>query len=366
MSDPSSSPTRTRITEAPTPSSTSFPSSTLPALALARTHDREPGSALLSARNRERHLKPGPLGWRARLQLPTISARPGAPSATPVQVTEGDGGYTVERYCVAHRADLLAIERWTKRAEQTDHWRTVSIDGVVTTYGQAITVETTTRSTPEPIQHWLADRSRDRHGNLIVYRHGHRGQPAPPTPEPGVSRALVLQVHGPLEREPLACDTQVSPLTEGVVLQPMVFDVLSLAQIPDRPTTAAERLLLDQARLCFQVSLDEEHIELTLDFGDHQVILPNSTIWFTILTLARERIDDQRSGLHPAEAGWMDVRRLQDMLKITADVLNHHVLRARKALARAGVCDHRNIVERTRVGKIRLGAPRIHITRLGR
>ncbi len=126
--------------------------------------------------------------------------------------------------------------------------------------------------------------------------------------------------------------------------------------------TAAQAMELKELTLRFRVSRDEEHAELVLDDGTASVALPSRAYWYTLLTMARRRRQDVACGICEADAGWMDVEELVGQLKSSIDTINHHVLRARRALSQARVHGYTRIVERRRSpSRIRLGSGKIDI-----
>ncbi len=114
------------------------------------------------------------------------------------------------------------------------------------------------------------------------------------------------------------------------------------------------------------MSRDEEHVELDLIDGTRRVHLPPRSYWYTLLVLARSRVQDRESPVSEAEEGWRDVEDLVErQLHIDAMVLYQHVCRAKRALAREGLVDCSRIVERRPTArKIRIGARNIEIVTL--
>ncbi|MCB9760598.1 MAG: FHA domain-containing protein [Alphaproteobacteria bacterium] len=136
--------------------------------------------------------------------------------------------------------------------------------------------------------------------------------------------------------------------------------VLSLPQTLDRTLDGQGRPTLDNVGLRFAVSQDEEHVELWLERGDEELSLGARAHHYTLLTLARRRLED--AALHGPEQGWVYQDELLDMLRIDANILHQHLYRARRQLAGAGVADAGGIVQRRRgTGQLRIGVKRISV-----
>lgn len=117
-------------------------------------------------------------------------------------------------------------------------------------------------------------------------------------------------------------------------------------------------------RLSFQVSLDEEHTCLQLSRGPQKVDLGERVHHYTLLTLARQRLADARSGLDPQAQGWLERTRLARMLGMDVGHLNIQLYRARDQFTSAwpnalGTAD----ILQTRRGGVRLGDVDVHIHR---
>jgi hypothetical protein len=129
---------------------------------------------------------------------------------------------------------------------------------------------------------------------------------------------------------------------------------------PDLAATAGPPALFS-----FQVSLNEEHafLKITLDAW-REVDLGERVHHYSLLTLARRRLDDAERGLDPSSQGWVDLLDLAKMLGLEPAHLNIQIHRARKQIAGALPADTRlpAIVERRR-GGVRLGALRFQIVR---
>lgn len=108
--------------------------------------------------------------------------------------------------------------------------------------------------------------------------------------------------------------------------------------------------------LRFQVSRDEEHVELRAELGDLVVDLGTRSHNYLLLTLARARQEDEKNG-HPGSAcGWIHQEDLLSALHITSTQLNIDVFRIRQQFARAGLPGVVNVIERRpRSKQLRLG-----------
>jgi pSer/pThr/pTyr-binding forkhead associated (FHA) protein len=128
----------------------------------------------------------------------------------------------------------------------------------------------------------------------------------------------------------------------------------------------AAQMVLRRLTMRFAVSRDEEQVELTLIQGNQVVVLPSRTHYYLLLTLARARLDAQASvDVTEAEAGWVHVSDLLDMLKTSESTLNVAICRARKDLARAEVLGATELIERHPVTRrLRLGVGNIEILAL--
>lgn len=126
--------------------------------------------------------------------------------------------------------------------------------------------------------------------------------------------------------------------------------------------TAEEQLSLPEAELTFNVSSDEEHVEVLIDARGRKVSLGHRAHHYLLLTLARARVKEQEEGVGPGSQGWIERLELERMLRQTQQHVNLAVWRARRQFAEAGFSDATNIVER-RGSELRLGTPRITVRR---
>ncbi|SFU29600.1 hypothetical protein [Pseudoduganella namucuonensis] len=120
-----------------------------------------------------------------------------------------------------------------------------------------------------------------------------------------------------------------------------------------------------QPLLRFQVSLNEEHAYLRIALGARaELDLGERAHHYSLLTLARRRMDDARQGLDPSSQGWIQLDQLSRMLGLDPSHLNIQIHRARSQIARAlpDGATLPDVVERRR-GELRLGSVPFQILR---
>ncbi len=115
--------------------------------------------------------------------------------------------------------------------------------------------------------------------------------------------------------------------------------------------------------LRFAVSRDEEHVELTVLWGDRSFTPRARAHAYTLLTLARHRLADEQEGTLPtAERGWIHQDELCRRLRVDANLLHTHLFRARRQLADAGVPGTDCLFERRLdAGQLRIGFATIEV-----
>lgn len=120
---------------------------------------------------------------------------------------------------------------------------------------------------------------------------------------------------------------------------------------------------LETMALRFAVNRDEEHIEVTVTHGDRTTTLPARTYHYLLLTLARATLADADAS--PAERGWVDRELLCRMLRTDPRRLNVDVFRVRRQLTELGIQGGAGIIaRRPGTGQLRLGTPRVEVTKL--
>ncbi|MFO7177064.1 MAG: FHA domain-containing protein [Pseudomonadota bacterium] len=139
-----------------------------------------------------------------------------------------------------------------------------------------------------------------------------------------------------------SCPESVGSTSAGSVLNPF------------RPVT-----------LRFAVSADEEHVELSAISGDRTFELGSRAHNYLLLTLARARLEDLRSGIPEASSGWIYQDDLLRGLDTTSTQLNIDIFRIRQHFAKAGLQDAFSVIERRpRTRQLRIGTSNLEIVRL--
>lgn len=102
----------------------------------------------------------------------------------------------------------------------------------------------------------------------------------------------------------------------------------------------------------FVVSRDEERVDVRLVGCDGEPTpLPSGrSCQYVLATLARLQLDATARG-----QTWVDVHDLASRLRYTVERVNVEIHRARRVLARSGVPDAFDVVERSKDGRLRLG-----------
>jgi hypothetical protein len=127
---------------------------------------------------------------------------------------------------------------------------------------------------------------------------------------------------------------------------------------------------LDRVRLRFNVSRDEEFIEVTVLTGGKSIELGARAHHAVLLALARARRQDQEeaskapaaSRLPETSHGWLYLEELADSLRLDEPHLNVAVYRCRQQLAGAGVAGAAGIIERRKgTRQLRLGVSQFEL-----
>jgi FHA domain-containing protein len=123
-----------------------------------------------------------------------------------------------------------------------------------------------------------------------------------------------------------------------------------------------ENMVLDDAQLHFQVSRNEEHVQLTARWRDRPIDFSARAHHYMLLTLARLRVSDCGKQLPHAAAGWVDQDELLGLLHFGPERLNLDIFRARRQFSAAGFVPAAGIVERRPAAReLRIGATNISI-----
>lgn len=114
----------------------------------------------------------------------------------------------------------------------------------------------------------------------------------------------------------------------------------------------------------FHVSLNEEHTWVKVFHDGKSFDLGERIHHYSLLTLARRRLEDARKGIEPHSQGWLDIERLSRMLGLDASHLNIQIFRVRKQIAQSlpAELSFPNIIERRR-GEMRFGTFGFQIVR---
>jgi hypothetical protein len=152
---------------------------------------------------------------------------------------------------------------------------------------------------------------------------------------------------------------RVRPIEPGDVVE--VNGTSYRFSCPDewQATAKVQRVrLVTESVLHFDVSDDEEHVSLTVEFDGERMPFGRSNAYYFLLTLARLRNAEQRAQ-RDTEAGWTHREELMDMLKCGEQQLNVWVFRVRTKFASKEFLDYAAIVERRDgSGQLRIGVPR--------
>lgn len=132
---------------------------------------------------------------------------------------------------------------------------------------------------------------------------------------------------------------------------------LRLAEHSEKTTPVGDKqALLEQFRMEFLVSQDEENIRLNVIQANSHFDLKIRNYHYLSLYLARRRICDKQSGIANCEQGWVYIEQVSRDLGLDETTVNVHVHRARKQFASelAHSIDIPHIIER-RPLQLRLG-----------
>ncbi len=93
------------------------------------------------------------------------------PHGNPVYDEQQRDGHTVKRYRPRVEGLFGRIERWTRVNDGDTHWRSISKDNVLTTYGSTSQSRIADPASPNRVFQWLICESHDDKGNAIVYEY---------------------------------------------------------------------------------------------------------------------------------------------------------------------------------------------------
>ncbi|MDP2316978.1 MAG: sigma 54-interacting transcriptional regulator [Pseudomonadota bacterium] len=172
-------------------------------------------------------------------------------------------------------------------------------------------------------------------------------------PWPGNSRELRAAIARMVERDldRATCGVEVDTRRTDPVAEPSPPPRLHPEPVP-------------QVELHFQISRDQEHVELTVTWGDRSFTPKARVHAYTLLTLARVRLADEQAGaLPPEERGWIHRDELCQRLRLDANLLLTHLFRARRQLAEAGMPGADDLFERRLdAGQLRLGVGAVKVS----
>ncbi|MCA9673100.1 MAG: FHA domain-containing protein [Myxococcales bacterium] len=195
-------------------------------------------------------------------------------------------------------------------------------------------------------------------GEALPLSDGLVALPTPDHPEATVYREN--------ERWHLEQDSATTALSDGAIIEvggarwrlrlPSVY-------APTATTGEVPRRVKD-ATIRFDVSQDEEHVQLWAIIGGQRIDLGTRAHNYMLLTLARLRSREAAEGLPVEQCGWVHTATLCEMLRVEREALNLHVFRLRKQLAEHGFDDAVSIIERrTDSGELRIACADLQFSR---
>ncbi len=126
-------------------------------------------------------------------------------------------------------------------------------------------------------------------------------------------------------------------------------------------TRESSALMLNDITLAFEVSLDEEHVAVSLQAPGKELPLGSRSHHFALLALSRAWLDDPDSP--SGERGWVYQDELAKQLGIEMSLLHIHIHRARRQLMDAEILNAAAIVQRRPAsGQIRIGTPGVVVS----
>lgn len=146
--------------------------------------------------------------------------------------------------------------------------------------------------------------------------------------------------------------------TEVLTVGGRVFRI-ELPDVSEGTPFVGEGPTIDNVTLRFQVSRNEEYVDLVVVHRDREIPLARREHLYVLLTLARLRLKDAE--LPSEERGWVDREELLRMLNMETNALDVAIHRARKQLAQAGVERAAGIVE-VRPGQRRICTDRLELS----
>jgi hypothetical protein len=184
-------------------------------------------------------------------------------------------------------------------------------------------------------------------------------------PEPHAPTANVFE--GRNERWCVEDDDGERAVADGAILEVGSDRWMLHLPLSEPGTVEAQRLApeIEDVDLRFEVSADEETVEIELRHGTLTWRLEARSHYYALLTLARARLDDAQRTPDRKE-GWRAVDDLCHQLRCDPNKLNVDIFRCRQDVAALGLRGAARLVERKRsTRELRVLSDRITIARLG-
>lgn len=172
-------------------------------------------------------------------------------------------------------------------------------------------------------------------------------------PLPSADAPLVLIYWSPGTGWVRAADEQELAVQDGDVLEVGGERwTLSLPE-PIMPTVDQRSRVVSAGELAlhFQVSADEEHVQVRAVRGAQAQALPPRAHHYFLLTLARARLQDLKQGVSDAEAGWRTSAELSKMLRCSSNQVYVSLHRIKKELETLDFGDGAAIMERRELSR---------------
>ena len=173
-------------------------------------------------------------------------------------------------------------------------------------------------------------------------------------PSPEAPTVMVFRGQG--GRWMAETDTDFTAVADGdtLLVQEQAFVLELPTPLPGTAAPAEPMVSLDQVRLAFRVTQDEEYVELSLSHPVGTTALPPRAHQYLLLLLARARTRDAH--LPASSQGWVYRDELMRDLRLDDNALNVAVHRARKQFASAEISEAARIIERRiQTGQLRIG-----------
>jgi hypothetical protein len=131
-----------------------------------------------------------------------------------------------------------------------------------------------------------------------------------------------------------------------------------------RTTGREEQPSVRAIGLRFDVSPDEEHVSLRASSAGKLLDLGSRSCNYSLLTLARHRLEDVAAGIRDTSCGWVYQKDLLRKLAISSTQLNVDIFRIRSQFSALGFHDAAGIVERRpRTTQLRIGVTDLVVNR---